>query len=148
MIKLSRIRWTSHVAIHERNEKYSQFFFFLNPIGKRPLKRSMHRWEDTIKVILKDVRWEGVNWIHLTQEKLQSRDILTTIMNLYLYEMIGILNSSTTAGFSRGLCSMDLINTCMCITTYMIHVQVGSNNVPDQHNALSSSLLQFCLRKK
>jgi hypothetical protein len=33
--------------------------------GKRPLGRDRNRWEDDIKVNLKERGWVGVDWIHL-----------------------------------------------------------------------------------
>jgi hypothetical protein len=33
--------------------------------GKRPLRRPRYRWEDNIRVDLREVGWEGVDWIHL-----------------------------------------------------------------------------------
>jgi hypothetical protein len=33
--------------------------------GKRPFGRSRHRWEDNIRVDIKETGWEGKNWIHL-----------------------------------------------------------------------------------
>jgi hypothetical protein len=33
--------------------------------GKRPLGRSRHRWKENTKLHLKEVGWEGVDWIHL-----------------------------------------------------------------------------------
>jgi len=35
------------------------------PKGKRPLIRPRHRWEDNIRMELKEVGWEGVDWMHL-----------------------------------------------------------------------------------
>lgn len=58
------------------------FFFSKNPVDKRPLGGYIHMQVDTIKMDLKDVRWEGVNWIHLAQDRVQSQDVLTTIMNV------------------------------------------------------------------
>jgi hypothetical protein len=37
------------------------------PKEKRPLGRSMHRWEDNIEINLKEIRLQGVDWIHLVQ---------------------------------------------------------------------------------
>jgi hypothetical protein len=37
--------------------------------GKRLLVRLRHRWEDNIKMDLKEVGWECVDWIHLTQDR-------------------------------------------------------------------------------
>jgi hypothetical protein len=35
------------------------------PEGKRPLRRLRHRWEDNIKMDLKETGLEAVDWIHL-----------------------------------------------------------------------------------
>jgi hypothetical protein len=38
------------------------------PEGKRPLGRPRHRWEDNIRMDLRGIVWEGVDWIYLYQE--------------------------------------------------------------------------------
>jgi hypothetical protein len=38
------------------------------PEGKRPL-RSVHRWEDNIKIDLRETGLEGVDCIHLVQDR-------------------------------------------------------------------------------
>jgi len=48
--------------------------------GKRPLGRSKCRWEERIG--LTDVGWEGVDWIHVVQDRGQWRDLVNTVMNL------------------------------------------------------------------
>jgi hypothetical protein len=35
------------------------------PEEKTPLGRARHRWEDNIRMDLKEIWWEGVDWIHL-----------------------------------------------------------------------------------
>jgi hypothetical protein len=37
--------------------------------GKRPLGRPRRIWEDNIKMDVKDIGWEGVDWIHLAQDR-------------------------------------------------------------------------------
>jgi hypothetical protein len=37
-----------------------------NPEGKRPLGRPHRRWEDNIRMDLRERGWEGVNWFHLS----------------------------------------------------------------------------------
>jgi hypothetical protein len=32
------------------------------------------RWEDNIKITLREIGWEGVEWIHLAQDRDQWRD--------------------------------------------------------------------------
>jgi hypothetical protein len=35
------------------------------PDGKRSLRRSRRRWEDNIKMKVKEIGWSGMDWIHL-----------------------------------------------------------------------------------
>jgi hypothetical protein len=37
--------------------------------GKRPIGRLSHRWEDNIKINLREIGWGGMDWIHLVQDK-------------------------------------------------------------------------------
>jgi len=39
------------------------------PEGKRLLGRPRRRWEDNIKMNLKEIGWEGAYWIHLAQDR-------------------------------------------------------------------------------
>jgi hypothetical protein len=41
--------------------------FVGNPEGKRPLGRPRRRWENIIKVDLKDKRWDGIDSFDLGQ---------------------------------------------------------------------------------
>jgi len=36
---------------------------------KRPLERPRHRWEDTIRFDLRETGWEGVEWMHMDQDR-------------------------------------------------------------------------------
>jgi hypothetical protein len=36
---------------------------------KRPLGWPSHRWEDNIKMDLKEIGWECVGWIHMAKDK-------------------------------------------------------------------------------
>jgi len=38
------------------------------PEGKRPLGRRRRRWED-IRMDLRETGWEGVDWLHLNQDR-------------------------------------------------------------------------------
>jgi hypothetical protein len=37
------------------------------PEGKRPLGRSRSRWVDNIKIDLREIGWDGGDWIDLAQ---------------------------------------------------------------------------------
>jgi hypothetical protein len=39
------------------------------PEGKRPLGRPRHRWADNIKMDLREIRWDSVDWINLVQDR-------------------------------------------------------------------------------
>jgi hypothetical protein len=51
------------------------------PEGKRPLERPRRRWEDGIKMDLKEIGL-GVEWIHLSQDRNHWRAIVNAVMNL------------------------------------------------------------------
>jgi hypothetical protein len=52
------------------------------PKGKRPLGKPKCRGEDNIRMDLKGKTWEGVDWIHLAQDRDQWRDLVNMAMNL------------------------------------------------------------------
>jgi hypothetical protein len=52
------------------------------PKGKRPLGRPRHRWVDNIKMDLREIGWDGMDWIKLAQNSDQWRAIVNTVMNL------------------------------------------------------------------
>jgi hypothetical protein len=37
------------------------------PEGKRPLERPIRRWVDNIKMDLREIRWDGMDWNVLAQ---------------------------------------------------------------------------------
>jgi hypothetical protein len=39
------------------------------PEGKRPLRRPRRRWEDNIRMYLREIGWEVVDWIHVALDK-------------------------------------------------------------------------------
>jgi hypothetical protein len=41
------------------------------PKGKRPQRRNRRSWEDNIRMDLRKLGWEGVDWIHLAHDKEQ-----------------------------------------------------------------------------
>jgi hypothetical protein len=57
-------------------------FWFGRPEGERPLGRPRHRWEDTIKMELREIGIHGANWIRLAQDRVQWRAFVNTVMNL------------------------------------------------------------------
>jgi hypothetical protein len=52
------------------------------PEGKRPLGRPRRRWVDNIKRDIREIGWDGMDWIDLTQDRDQWRTLVNTVMNL------------------------------------------------------------------
>jgi hypothetical protein len=64
MIKLIRMRWAGHVA--RTGEKRNSYRILVGkPEGKGPLER----WVDNIKMDLREVGWDGRDWIDLAQDR-------------------------------------------------------------------------------
>jgi hypothetical protein len=52
------------------------------PEGKRQLVRSRSTRKDNIKKDLREIGWDGVDWIHLAQERDNWRDVDYWVMIL------------------------------------------------------------------
>jgi hypothetical protein len=55
-----------------------------NPEGKRPLGRPRYRRVDNINMNLREIRWDGMDWIDLTQDRDQWRAVVNAVMNLWV----------------------------------------------------------------
>jgi hypothetical protein len=62
------MRWIRHVA-HKGEKKNSYRILVGKPEGKRPFGRPRRRWEDNIEMDLTEIRWGGVDSVHLTQDR-------------------------------------------------------------------------------
>jgi hypothetical protein len=52
------------------------------PQGKRPLGRLKRRWVNNIKMNFKEIKWGGMDWINLAQDRDQCRALVNTVMNI------------------------------------------------------------------
>jgi hypothetical protein len=52
------------------------------PEGKRPLGRSRRRWVDNIEMDLRQIGWNGMDWIDLAQDRDQWTALVNMVMNL------------------------------------------------------------------
>jgi hypothetical protein len=50
--------------------------------GKRPLERPRCRWEDNIRMDLREIGLEGVDWMHLAYDMDQLWALVNVVMNL------------------------------------------------------------------
>jgi hypothetical protein len=51
------------------------------PAGKRPVGRPRHKWEDNIRTDVGE-GCEGVDWIHVVQNRAQRQTFMKTVLNL------------------------------------------------------------------
>jgi hypothetical protein len=70
VIKSRRMRWTGHVARMGEGRGVHKVLIG-RPEGKRPLGRHRLRWEDNIKLDLREIGMDGANWTRLTQDRVQ-----------------------------------------------------------------------------
>jgi hypothetical protein len=54
------------------------------PEGKRPLGRPKLKWEDNIKLDLRETGIDWANWIQLARDRIHWRDFVNTVMNLQI----------------------------------------------------------------
>jgi hypothetical protein len=54
------------------------------PEGKRPLGRPRYRWEDNIKMDLREIGIDGANWIWLALDGVQWQAFVNMVMNLWV----------------------------------------------------------------
>jgi hypothetical protein len=81
VIKSSRMRWAGHVArIGEGRGVYRVLVG--RPESKRPLGRPRRRWENNIKMNLRETGIDGANWIQLARDRVRWRTSVNTLMNL------------------------------------------------------------------
>jgi hypothetical protein len=76
MIESNRIRCVGHVArtAYERNP-------YRVLLGKRPLGRPKRRWKGNIKMGLGEIVWGGMDWVHMTQYRVQRRTFVNMVTN-------------------------------------------------------------------
>ncbi|KAJ4448528.1 hypothetical protein ANN_10546 [Periplaneta americana] len=80
-IKSRRLRWAGHVA---RMGEFRNVYRVLvgRPEGKRPSGRPRRRWEDNVKMDLREVGYDDREWINLAEDRDQWRAYVRAAMNL------------------------------------------------------------------
>ena len=81
MIKSRRMRWAEHVArIGERRGVYRVLVGI--PEGRKPLEKPRRRWEDNIRMELREVGCGCLDWLELAQDRYRWRALVSAVMNL------------------------------------------------------------------
>jgi hypothetical protein len=50
--------------------------------GKMSLGIARYRWADNIRMYLREIGWEGMDWMHLAQVRGQWLAVVNTVMNV------------------------------------------------------------------
>jgi hypothetical protein len=82
-IKSRRMRWAGHMAC--MGEARNMFGVLVGKLkGKSPLGSPRCRWEEGIKMDLREFGWAGVEWIHLAQDRDRWQAVVNAGMNLWV----------------------------------------------------------------
>jgi hypothetical protein len=52
--------------------------------GRKPLGRPRRRWEDNVKMDLREVGWGRIDWIDLAQDRDRWLVVVNTLINLWV----------------------------------------------------------------
>jgi len=86
VIKSIRMRWAGHVArMGEKRGVYKILMW--KPEGKGPLGRPRRRWENNIKMDLKEGGCEGMAWIEVAEDRDRWRALVNAVMNFGFHQM-------------------------------------------------------------
>jgi hypothetical protein len=75
------MRWAGHVA-HMGEERKVYKLLVGKPKGKRPPGKQRRRWEDGIRMDLREIGLGCVDCIRLVQDRDRWRAVVSTVMNL------------------------------------------------------------------
>ena len=75
------MRWAGHVAHMEEGRSVYRVLLG-KPEGRRPLGRPRCRWEDNIRMDLRDVGCGCLDWMEPAQDRDRWRALVSAVMNL------------------------------------------------------------------
>ena len=74
------MRWVGHVASMGKGRGVYRVLVG-KPEGRRPLGRPSRRWEDNIRMYLREVECWCVDWMELAQDRDRWRALVSAVMN-------------------------------------------------------------------
>ena len=89
VVKSRRMRWAGHVARMGEGRGVHRVLVG-KPEGKRPLRRPRRRWEDNIKMDLREVGGDCGDWMELAQDRDRWRALVSTVRNIRVPKLRGI----------------------------------------------------------
>jgi hypothetical protein len=77
------MRWVEHVACMGEERKLYKVLVG-KPKGKRPLGRPRRRWEDGVRMDLREIGVWRVDWIRLAYDSDRWRAVVSAVVNLWV----------------------------------------------------------------
>jgi hypothetical protein len=81
-ISKSWMRWAGHVA--RMGRKGMHIGYWWESSWKEPTGKTKAQWMDNIKMDLREIGWDGRDWIGLVQDRDQWRALVYMVMNLWV----------------------------------------------------------------
>jgi hypothetical protein len=85
------------------------------PEGKRQLGRHRHRGDDTNRMYLREIGWEGVGCIYLVQDKDQWQVLVKTLMNVWVPEKAWSFFTGWVTFSLSGRTLLHGVSLCVCV---------------------------------
>jgi len=101
------------------------YIYFIGKVeGKRSLERHWRRWEDNMRMGLREVRWEGADWIYLAQDRHHRWDLVNAVINvLFQKKTWNLFTRWVTISFSRKIPLQGVNYLIMNIQWILSHVK-------------------------
>jgi hypothetical protein len=81
VIRLRRMRWVGHVA-HTGEMRSAHTILIGQSEWKRRLGKPRLRWEDNIRMDLKEIGWECVEWMYQGEDRDRWWALVNTVMSI------------------------------------------------------------------
>jgi hypothetical protein len=76
------LMWQTKFHTHTKQLAQLWLWFGVKAWRKETVLGPRHRWEDGIRLHLREIGWKGVEWIQLAQDRDWLRAVVNTKMNL------------------------------------------------------------------
>jgi len=68
-------------STYGKDERNAYNILVGRPERKTPFRRYRRRWDGNVRMVLRELVWEGVDWLLLAQDRDQWRTLVDTVMD-------------------------------------------------------------------
>ncbi|KAJ4450284.1 hypothetical protein ANN_01704 [Periplaneta americana] len=126
-----RLRWAGHVA--RMGESRNAYRVLVGrPAGKIPLGRPRSRWEDNIKMDLREVGYDGRDWINLALDRDQWRAYCVEFLAFWLdvqYHITAITKSQNISTYAEHITNANHTYRDINTDLEILHIQPKSQKL-------------------